>query len=169
MMASALHLPILSVLLSMFALLFNVFLWGAALERAFIHRFTISGGGVDGGGGSGGVYQDGPKSQGHGYKGSSPFTDDFNSFVADVMGEWKLPGMAIAVVDGEDVFTQVSARSEVRGSSTRREKSTRLTGMCMPKGVRLRKAAGHKGHPGDAVVRRLHDQGAAGRQSGSSH
>ncbi|OAA32355.1 Beta-lactamase/transpeptidase-like protein [Moelleriella libera RCEF 2490] len=101
-MASARHLPILSVLLSMFALLFNVFLWGAALERAFIHRFTISGGGVDGGG----VYQDGPKSHGHEYKGSSPFTDDFNSFVADVMGEWKLPGMAIAVVDGEDVFTQ---------------------------------------------------------------
>ncbi|KAK2590160.1 hypothetical protein QQS21_012156, partial [Conoideocrella luteorostrata] len=36
----------------------------------------------------------------------SPFTGDFDRYVEGVMDEWKLAGMAVAVVDGEDVFTQ---------------------------------------------------------------
>lgn len=36
-----------------------------------------------------------------------PFTDKFGSFVSDVMGDWKVPGMSIAVVDGDDIYTKV--------------------------------------------------------------
>ncbi|KHN95705.1 Beta-lactamase/transpeptidase-like protein [Metarhizium album ARSEF 1941] len=37
----------------------------------------------------------------------SPFTGDFGRYVEGLMDEWKLAGMAVAVVDGDDVFTKV--------------------------------------------------------------
>lgn len=36
-----------------------------------------------------------------------PFTDDFGKFVTKLLDEWKVPGVSIAVVDGEDVHAQV--------------------------------------------------------------
>lgn len=41
--------------------------------------------------------------------GKGPFTGDFNSHVEGLMDEWKLAGMAVAVIDGDDVFTEVSS------------------------------------------------------------
>ncbi|KAK2925651.1 Beta-lactamase/transpeptidase-like [Fusarium oxysporum f. sp. vasinfectum] len=37
---------------------------------------------------------------------NDPFTPEFAEFAAGTMEEWKLPGMSIAVVDGDDVFSQ---------------------------------------------------------------
>ncbi|KAF4331968.1 hypothetical protein FBEOM_14245 [Fusarium beomiforme] len=37
---------------------------------------------------------------------NDPFTPEFAKFVADAMEEWKLPGISVAVVDGNDVFSQ---------------------------------------------------------------
>lgn len=39
---------------------------------------------------------------------ANPFTDGFNSYVAELMEEWKVPGFSIAVVDGEDIFAKVN-------------------------------------------------------------
>lgn len=39
---------------------------------------------------------------------NGPFTGDFSAYVEQVMDEWKVPGLAIAVIDGDDVFTQAS-------------------------------------------------------------
>lgn len=44
----------------------------------------------------------------------NPFTGDFNKFVDGVMDEWKLAGMAVAVIDGDDVFTEVCALGRPR-------------------------------------------------------
>lgn len=41
--------------------------------------------------------------------GKNPLTGDFVNFVKDNMDYWKIPGMAIAVVDGQDVFSEVCA------------------------------------------------------------
>ncbi|KAL9019974.1 MAG: hypothetical protein Q9185_002764 [Variospora sp. 1 TL-2023] len=37
---------------------------------------------------------------------SSPFTDDLRGYVNKVMDEWKVPGLAVAVVDGDQVYTE---------------------------------------------------------------
>lgn len=50
-----------------------------------------------------------------GAKMNDPFTPEFAEFAAETMEEWKLPGISIAVVDGDDVFSQVcSARINFR-------------------------------------------------------
>jgi hypothetical protein len=38
---------------------------------------------------------------------NDPFTPEFAEFVAETMDEWKLLGTSIAVVDGDEVFSQV--------------------------------------------------------------
>lgn len=40
-------------------------------------------------------------------KTETPFTDDFGKLVTELLNEWKVPGVSIAVVDGEDVHAQV--------------------------------------------------------------
>lgn len=37
----------------------------------------------------------------------SLFTEEFARFAKETLKEWKVPGVSIAVIDGEDVFTQV--------------------------------------------------------------
>ncbi|KAJ6442017.1 penicillin-binding protein [Purpureocillium lavendulum] len=36
----------------------------------------------------------------------SPLTEDFNKFVTGTMEKWNVPGMSLAVVDGDDVYSQ---------------------------------------------------------------
>ncbi|KAM4067628.1 beta-lactamase [Hirsutella rhossiliensis] len=36
----------------------------------------------------------------------SPFTQDFNVVANDILEQWKVPGMSIAIVDGHDVFAK---------------------------------------------------------------
>lgn len=38
---------------------------------------------------------------------TSPFTDEFAVFIQQTLEQQKLPGVALGVVDGDDVFTQV--------------------------------------------------------------
>ncbi|KJK80157.1 hypothetical protein H634G_04396 [Metarhizium anisopliae BRIP 53293] len=45
--------------------------------------------------------------------GKSPFTGDLNSHVEGLMDEWKLAGMAVAVIDGDDVFTEAYGYSNL--------------------------------------------------------
>lgn len=44
-----------------------------------------------------------------GSKGENPFTADFNALAEDILDQWNVPGMSIAVVDGEDVFAKVGS------------------------------------------------------------
>ncbi|KAJ3494858.1 hypothetical protein NLG97_g3807 [Lecanicillium saksenae] len=37
---------------------------------------------------------------------SNPFNDNLGDFVGDVMDRWKIAGMSVAVVDGDDVYSQ---------------------------------------------------------------
>ena len=37
----------------------------------------------------------------------NPFTEDFNRYANRILEEWKVPGMSIAVVDGQDIFAKV--------------------------------------------------------------
>ena len=36
----------------------------------------------------------------------NPFNDKLNHYISDVMDDWKLPGLSIAVVDGDNTYTQ---------------------------------------------------------------
>lgn len=36
-----------------------------------------------------------------------PFTKSFDSFVQETIDEWKVAGVAIAVVDGDEIFSKV--------------------------------------------------------------
>lgn len=40
-------------------------------------------------------------------EGESPFTDEFGKHVDELLGRWHVPGMAIGVVDGDDIWTEV--------------------------------------------------------------
>lgn len=42
-----------------------------------------------------------------GEQGSSPLTDDFNNFVLQTLDHWHVPGLAIAVVNGNETFSKV--------------------------------------------------------------
>ena len=39
---------------------------------------------------------------------ANPFTEEFNSYVAELMEEWRVPGLSIAVVDGDKIFSKVN-------------------------------------------------------------
>ena len=40
-------------------------------------------------------------------KDENPFTDEFAEFARETLKEWKVPGVSIAVIDGEEVFAEV--------------------------------------------------------------
>ncbi len=37
----------------------------------------------------------------------NPFNDELADFVGNVMDRWKIAGMSVAVVDGDDVYSEV--------------------------------------------------------------
>ena len=39
----------------------------------------------------------------------NPLTKEFSKFVKETLQEWKIPGVSIGVVDGDQVFTEVGA------------------------------------------------------------
>ena len=39
----------------------------------------------------------------------NPFNPEFDQFVADLLERWHVPGVAIAVVDGEETYTKVQS------------------------------------------------------------
>lgn len=41
----------------------------------------------------------------------NPFDDDLGSFIDEVMQRWKIPGMSVAIVDGDDVYAEVGTIS----------------------------------------------------------
>lgn len=41
----------------------------------------------------------------------NPFNEGLADFVGDVMDRWKIAGMSVAVVDGDDVYSQVCTSS----------------------------------------------------------
>lgn len=46
-------------------------------------------------------------------KTKSPLTEEFGAFAKDVLDQWKVPGISIAVVDGDDVFSQVRSSAHL--------------------------------------------------------
>ncbi|ROW03036.1 hypothetical protein VMCG_05697 [Cytospora schulzeri] len=46
------------------------------------------------------------ESEGNGKEGKSPFTDEFAKHVDELLERWHVPGMAIGVVDGNDIWTE---------------------------------------------------------------
>jgi hypothetical protein len=38
---------------------------------------------------------------------ANPFTEEFGAFVKTVLEKWKVPGMSLAVIDGEDIHAEV--------------------------------------------------------------
>lgn len=41
---------------------------------------------------------------------NDPFTPDFSEFVNKALDKWKLAGISIAVVDGDNVYSKVNQR-----------------------------------------------------------
>jgi hypothetical protein len=41
--------------------------------------------------------------------GKNPFTKEFGTFVKEILEKWKVPGMSLAVIDGEDIYAEVAA------------------------------------------------------------
>jgi hypothetical protein len=40
----------------------------------------------------------------------TPLTEEFGIFVKETLEKWKVPGMSLAVIDGEDVYAEVGLR-----------------------------------------------------------
>lgn len=83
--------------------------------------------------------------------GQNLLTSEVADFVKEHMDFWKIPGMAIAVVDKDDVFTQVCA------ASSRLDSDVFLT--VMSAGVRLRGTARQESDSRHALLRRIDHQG----------
>ena len=49
---------------------------------------------------------------------NGPLTDTFSEYVHRIMNKWKVPGMSLAVVDGEDTYAAVCLTFPVSGSIT---------------------------------------------------
>lgn len=41
----------------------------------------------------------------------SPFTTEFDALVSNLLDEWHVPGMSIAIVDGERTFAKARLRN----------------------------------------------------------
>lgn len=39
----------------------------------------------------------------------NPLSEEFGRYVTGLMGKWKVPGLSVAVIDGDEVYTQVSS------------------------------------------------------------
>lgn len=78
-------------------------------------------------------------------KHGDPFTNDFAKFVDGVMEDWKVPGMSIAVIDGDDVYTEVYYPYKYPPSLS----------VLNPVGLRLRDTAECTGYAGNPVHDRL--------------
>lgn len=50
-------------------------------------------------------------------KGKSPFTDDFRKHVDELLEKWHVPGMAIGVVDGNNIWTEVRPTEPIYSGS----------------------------------------------------
>jgi hypothetical protein len=44
-----------------------------------------------------------------GATGKSRLTKEFGAFMKEALEKWKVPGMSLAVIDGEDVYAEVVA------------------------------------------------------------
>ena len=44
-------------------------------------------------------------------KPSNPFTAEITQFINDTLKDWHVPGLSIAVIDGENVYTEVHTQS----------------------------------------------------------
>ena len=51
---------------------------------------------------------------------ASPFTKDFDTLVEELLEEWHVPGIAIAVVDGDETWTKVRIPIEAYAIHMRR-------------------------------------------------
>lgn len=40
-------------------------------------------------------------------RGSSPFTKEYEKHVGELLEKWHVPGVAIGIVDGDDIWTEV--------------------------------------------------------------
>lgn len=49
----------------------------------------------------------------------SPLTSEFGSFVLEQLEKWRVPGVAVAVIDGDDVYAEVRGLSHLASSLTR--------------------------------------------------
>ena len=43
----------------------------------------------------------------------SPLTEDFRKLVVETLDEWHIPGLSIAVIDGDDIWTEVNLPSSI--------------------------------------------------------
>lgn len=43
---------------------------------------------------------------------SAPFTPSFNQFVAENLERWHTPGLAVAIIDGEETYSKVRTSYE---------------------------------------------------------
>ena len=39
----------------------------------------------------------------------SPFSKDFKNIVEETLNKWKVPGVSIGVIDGDDIWTEVNS------------------------------------------------------------
>jgi hypothetical protein len=45
--------------------------------------------------------------------GKTPLTKEFGTFVKETLKKWKVPGMSLAVIDGEDIYAEVGAHDNL--------------------------------------------------------
>jgi hypothetical protein len=41
--------------------------------------------------------------------GENPFKKEFGTFVKEMLETWKVPGMSLAIIDGEHIYAEVTA------------------------------------------------------------
>lgn len=47
----------------------------------------------------------------------NPLDEDFKTYITQAMKDWNIPGMAIAVVDGDNIYAEVSSSPPIIPSS----------------------------------------------------
>jgi hypothetical protein len=47
----------------------------------------------------------------------NPLTEEFATFVKETLDEWKVPGVSLAVIDGDDIYAEVPRQPSLKRST----------------------------------------------------
>lgn len=96
----------------------------------------------------------------------SLLTEEFAKFAKETLKEWKVPGVSIAVIDGEHVFTQVCLPDSSIPQTFTSKPQLLLTGITE---LWCRNLPRHSRHLANPLVRRINHQGLCLRRHRSPH
>lgn len=99
---------------------------------------------------------------------SNPFTESFGKYVQEQLEYWKVPGLSIAVVDGNETFAEVRQHKTLP-VQCRTDDIVGCKRLANITGLRICNITRHTSYTGNHLVWRFYHQSARCRRHGHGH